>query len=58
MERKNLSREKYLEDNKIAKEEMKKLRKEGRLKPLEERGKQNQKEFDTIDLSFKSPGIF
>ena len=39
--RKNLSHEKRLENNKIAKEEMKKLRKEGRLKPLEERGKQN-----------------
>jgi len=37
--RKNLSHEKHLEINKKVKEEMKKFREEGRLKPFEEKGK-------------------
>ena len=59
--RKNLSVEKRLEINKVAKEEMKKLRKEGRLKPFEKRGYYNSWEVhdyeNYLSLQMKMPNI-
>merc|ERR1712208_102532 len=51
--RKNLSREKQLEKNKTAKEEMKKLKEEGRLKEFKSRGDYKTMELDDYTTYYK-----